>query len=108
MIKSMASVFSPAMASQEKKSPPVESDDRECSDLAVNSDALPEDYPIHLEPEARRYYESSETPVPFLIGKRSPTEMVKKVVVPTKKGLRPKNEKATKIVKIVAKVRAPY
>lgn len=100
MFKSMASILSPTMTSHEKEQSFIESDDPERSDPAVNSNALPEDHPIHLLPEAQRLYGSGRAP-PFVLNKRS--QVMKNVVIPTKNGLRPKDEKATK-VKIVAKV----
>ena len=82
----------------------AESDDRECSDPSVNTDALPEDHPIHFEAEARTFYNNYNNGrrPPFLLNKRS--EVIKTVVIPTKDGLRPKDEKAIQ-TKIVAKVR---
>ncbi|KAF6237318.1 hypothetical protein HO173_004787 [Letharia columbiana] len=99
MFKSMASILSPTVTSHDQNQSFVESDDPERSDPAVNSDALPDDHPIHLLPEARAFYRSGRTP-PFVLNKRS--EVIKSVVIPTKNGLRPKDEKAIK-VKIVAK-----
>lgn len=99
MFKSMASILSPTMTSHEKEQSFIESDDPERSDPAVNSNALPEDHPIHFLPEAQRLYGSGRAP-PFVLNKRS--QVMKNVVIPTKNGLRPKDEKAIK-VKIVAK-----
>lgn len=100
MLKSMASILSPNMTSDEKDRSFVDPDDPERSDPDVNSDALPEDHPIHLLREAQDLYGSSRPP-PFVLNKRS--QIVKTVVIPTKSGSRPKDEKATE-VKIVAKV----
>lgn len=100
MFKSMASILSPTVTSHDQNQSFDESDDPERSDPAVNSDALPDDHPIHLLPEARAFYRSGRTP-PFVLNKRS--EVIKSVVIPTKNGLRPKDEKAIK-VRIVAKV----
>ena len=99
MFKSVASILSP-MASHGKDQLLVEPDDPERSDPDVNSDALPEDHPIHLLAEARKVYGNGRPP-PFVLKKRS--QVIKNVVIPTKNGLRPKDEKATK-VEIVAKV----
>ena len=99
MFKTMASILSPTITSYEKDHPIVEPDDPECSDPTVISDALPDDHPIHLLLEAQTFYGSRQPP-PFVLKKRS--EVIKNVVIPTRNGLRPKNEKATK-VKIVAK-----
>ncbi len=96
----MASILSPTITSYEKDHPFVEPDDPDCSDPTVNSDALPDDHPIHLLPEAQTFYGSGRSP-PFVLNKRS--QVIKNVVIPTQNGLRPKDEKATK-VKIVAKV----
>ena len=97
----MASLWSPNMASQDKSLANVVFDDPERSDPTVNFDALPENHPIHLLSVAREYYKYGRTPPPFTLNKRS--EMEKLVVIPTKNGSRPKDEKAVK-VKIVAKV----
>ena len=99
MFKSMASILSPTTTSYDKDQPFVETDDSERSDPTVNFDALPDDHPIHLLPEAQTFYGSG--PPPFVLNKRS--QVIKSVVIPTKNGLRPKDEKAVK-VKIVAKV----
>lgn len=107
----MASILSPTMTSHEKDQPPsliALSDDRERSDPSVNTDAMSEDYPIHLEAEARTYYNNYNNGgrrPPFLLNKRS--EVIKKVVIPTKDGQRPKDEKAIQ-TDIVAKVRSLY
>ena len=100
MFKSMASILSPTTTSYDKDQPFVETDDSERSDPTVNFDALPDDHPIHLLPEAQTFYGSGRPP-PFVLNKRS--QVIKSVVIPTKNGLRPKDEKAVK-VKIVAKV----
>ena len=110
MFRSMASILSPTMNSHEKdqsSSSTAESDDRERSDPSVNTDALPEDYPIHLEAEARTYYNNYNNGrrPPFLLNKRS--EVIKTVVIPTKDGRRPKDEKAIQ-TNIVAKVHTFY
>ena len=96
----MASLWSPDTAFQDKDQADVVLDDPERSDPTVNLDPLPDNQPIHLLSVARKYYENGRTP-PFLLNKRS--EMDKLVVIPTKNGSRPKDEKAVK-VKIVAKV----
>ena len=99
----MASILSPTTTSHEKDQSPsfaAESDDRERSDPSVNADALPDDHPIHLLAEAQTVYSNGRQP-PFVLNKRS--EVIKSVVIPTRNGLRPKDEKATK-VNIVAKV----
>ena len=96
----MASLWSPNLASQDKSLANVVFDDPERSDPTVNFDALPDNHPIHLLSVAREYYKNGRTP-PFTLNKRS--EMEKLVVIPTKNGSRPKDEKAVK-VKIVAKV----
>lgn len=103
MFKSMASILSPATASHEKDQSPyfaAESDDRDCSDVSVNADALPEDHPTHFLAEAQTHYSNGRQP-PFVLNKRS--EVMKTVVIPTKYGLRPKDDKAVK-AKIIAKV----
>ena len=97
----MASLWSPDKASQDKDQANLALDDLERSDPTVNLDPLPDDHPVHLEPVARKLYENGRIP-PFTLNKRS--EMEKLVVIPTKNGSRPKDEKAVK-VKIVAKVR---
>lgn len=97
MFKSMASILSPTMPSHEEGQPFL---DPERSDPAVNSDALPDDHSIHLLPEARTFYGSGRLP-PFVLNKR--TQVTKSVVIPTRNGSRPKEEKETK-VNIVAKV----
>ena len=96
----MASLWSPDMASQDKNQVKVVLDDLERSDPTVNLDPLPDNHQIHLEPVARKLYENGRIP-PFTLNKRS--EMEKLVVIPTKNGSRPKDEKAVK-VKIIAKV----
>ena len=98
--KSLVSILSPAMTSHEKEQSSIESVDPERSDPAVNVSALPGDHPIHLLNEARKLYGSERAP-PFVLKKRS--EVKRNVVIPTKNGSRPKDEKATK-VNIVAKV----
>lgn len=107
MFRSMASILSPTMNSHEKDQSPsliAESDDRERSDPSVNTDALSDDHPIHRLAEARTFYDNYNNGrrPPFLLNKRS--EVIKTVVIPTKDGLRPKDEKAIQ-TKIVAKVR---
>ena len=77
----------------------VEYDDPERSDPIIKSDSLPENHLVHLLPEARMHYEDIRPP--FVLGRRS--EVSKTVVLPTKSGARPKDEKAIK-VKIVAKI----
>ena len=99
----MASILSPTMNSHEKDQLPsfaAESDERERSDPSVNADALPDDHPIHLLAEAQTFYSNDRQP-PFLLIKRS--QVIKTVVIPTKKGLRPKDERAI-MTKIRAKV----
>ena len=96
----MASLWSPDMAFQDKNQVKVVLDDLERSDPTVNLDPLPDNHPIHLEPVARKLYENGRIP-PFTLNKRS--EMEKLVVIPTKNGSRPKDEKAVK-AKIIAKV----
>ena len=96
----MTSIWSLDMAFQDKRQVNNDLDDPERSDPTVNLDPLPDDHPIHLESVARKLYESGRTP-PFTLNKRS--EMEKLVVIPTKNGSRPKDEKAVK-VKIIAKV----
>ena len=92
------------MNSHEKDQLPsfaAESDERErSSDPSVNADALPDDHPIHLLAEAQKFYSNGRQP-PFLLNKRS--QVIKTVVIPTKKGLRPKDERAV-MTKIRAKV----
>ena len=103
MFKSMASILSPAVAPLEKDQSPssaAKSDDPEQSDPSVNTDALPEDHPIHLLAEAQTLYSNGRQP-PFVLNKRS--QVIKIVVIPTKNGSRPRDEKAVK-AKIVAKV----
>lgn len=95
----MASVPILSTSSERKELSFVESDDTERSDPTVNSDALPDDHPIHLLPEAQVYYKGSRPP--FVLNKRS--EQSKDVVIPTKNGSRPKDDKAVK-VRIAAKV----
>ena len=80
----------------------IRPDDPERSDPSVNVDALPEDHPIHLLAEARRYYGDDRKP-PFLLKRRPEGERRKDVVIPTKHGFRPKREK-TKLGQIVAMV----
>ena len=96
----MTSLSSSDMAFQDKNQVKVVLDDLERSDPTVNLDPLPDNHPIHLEAFARKLYENGRTP-PFTLNKRS--EMEKLVVIPTRNGSRPKDEKAVK-VKIVAKV----
>ena len=95
----IASAFIPRTSSERKGLSFVESDDTERSDPTVNSDALPDDHPIHLLAEAQVFYKGSRPP--FVLNKRS--EQTKDVVIPTKNGSRPKDDKAVK-VRIVAKV----
>lgn len=95
----MASVSIPSTSSDRKGLSFVEPDDTERSDPTVNSNALPDDHPIHLLPEAQIFYKGSRPP--FVLRKRS--EITKEVVIPTKNGSRPKDDKAVK-VRIVAKV----
>ena len=56
------------------------------SDPSVNTDRLPDDHPIYLLEEARKFYRGRQPP--FVLHKRS--EFSKHCVVPTKDGLRPK------------------
>lgn len=79
----------------------VERIDPERSNPTTKYKALPDNYPIHFLPEARSYYESGHTRPPFVFKKRS--EWIKIVVLPTRAGSRPKDEKAIE-AKIVAKV----
>ena len=106
MFRSMTSYLSPTMDPRETGQSPslsAESDDDERSDPSVNTDALPDDQPIHRLNEAKTFYSNNNAspPAPFLIHRRS--QIVKDVVIPTKNGLRPKDGKAT-ITQIVAKV----
>ena len=94
------SLFPPTMASQDKAQKYVESDDPERSDPAINSDALPDDFPVQYLDDARKHYGSGQRP-PFGLVKHS--DVKKSVVIPTKNGLRPSDEKAVK-VNILAKV----
>lgn len=96
----MASLRSPSYAFQDKDQANLVSDDLERSDPTVDHDTLPDEHPVHLEPYARKLYTNGRIP-PFTLNKRS--EMEKLVVIPTKNGSRPKDDKAVK-VKIIAKV----
>ena len=96
----MPSVFLPTPTSHDQDGSFVESDDPDRSDPAVNSDTLPEDHPIAWLPDARTLYSHGRWP-PFVLKKHS--AIGRPVVIPTKNGSRPKDEKAT-IVNLKAKV----
>lgn len=64
------------------------------SDRSVNTDKLPDDHPIHLEDEARKFFGDGQPP--FVMQKRH--EITKNVVIPTASGRRAQEPTVVEVV----------